>query len=115
MNILSRTVIGLLFVCLMSCQEYGVQVRIENNSSVDFEEVTINNVPFGPLKSAEISPYVPFEYVYEREFIEVTMESKVYRIIPEGYDSANFYDQGNYRFVVDVTETNQLTLGFRQE
>ena len=116
MNNITKILLGMLFLILMSCQEeYGVQVRIENSSDFTFQEVSINNVPFGTLKPNEVSGYVPFEAIYETEYIQVFSDDKEYKIIPENFDSDNVYQTGSFKFSLDITQSDNLTISFSAE
>lgn len=116
MNNITKTAIGLLFLFLLSCQEeYGVQVRIENSSEYAFQEVSLNNVPFGSLQPNEVSNYVPFEAIYETEYIRVITSDREFKIIPENFESDNVYQNGNFKFSINISQNENLTIAFSAE
>ncbi len=112
MNILSKTAFVTALFMLVGCREYGIQLRIENGSQHVFEQVTVNNVSFGSLAPNEVSTYIPFESIYESEFVEVIVNSRAYRLVPEQYNIDEFYDSGNFKYVIDVTQNHGLNIRF---
>ena len=113
MNLITRTAFGLICICIMSCQEeYGIHLRIENSSKLDFQEVLVNNVSFGSLKTFEVSSYVPFENIYESEYIKVVTGDRAYQVIPEGYDRKALYESGNYKYILDIDANDKLRIQF---
>lgn len=104
-----------LLILLTSCEEYGVQLRIQNNSQFDFEEVSVNNVSFGPLTKDAQSHYLPFENIYEREYVQVVINDKVLKMIPEGFNQAEYRNTGDYTYVIDIINEKYISLNFKSD
>ena len=105
----------MFFIVFAGCQEYGVQVRVQNASNTQFDRISINNVSFGPLAAKETSSYMPFENIYEKEFIEVIVDGKPIKLIPEDFKADQYYDSGNYKFTVDLFQKKWLLVSFQEE
>lgn len=100
---------------MIGCQEYGVQLRVENISDFNFDKISVNNVPFGPLEKQQITKYLPFENIYEAEFVEVQIGDRTLKVIPEEFDETKFYNTGNYKYVIDVVHEKWLSIKFVNE
>ncbi len=115
MSILIRTMTGMLMLCLFSCQEYGIQLRVENASPFSFDKISVNNVSFGSLESYQISRYLPFESIYKSEFISVEIGDQTLKLIPETFNEEEYYNTGNFKFVVDILNQKWLLVKLEEE
>lgn len=115
MNIKLLATIIALILLLTSCEEYGVQLRIQNNSQFDFEEVSVNNVSFGPLDQDAKSQYLPFENIYEKEFVQVVINDKVLKLIPEEFKEEEYKSTGDYTYVIDIVNEKYISLNFKSD
>lgn len=115
MNILIRVTTVLCILLLMSCQEYGVELRIENASTLTYDQVSVNNVSFGSLAPNAISEYLPFESIYSSEFIKVEIGDEVLKLVPDTFNKEEFYQTGKYKFVVDIIHQKWLIVKFEEE
>lgn len=116
MNVFRKTVISLLFLVLLSCQETtGIQLRVENSSDFTYDNVSVNNISFGSLEPNEVSDYIPFENIYKSEFVEVIINGEKLQFVPEEFQSDEFYDQGKYKYMVDIVHKKWLSVKFVEE
>lgn len=101
---------------MISCQEStGVELRLENTSTRDFDRISVNNVSFGPLKIGEVSEYLTFETIYQKEYVEVVIGDQVLKLIPEDFDDKDFYATGSFKYQVDIIHQKWLDLKFVEE
>lgn len=99
----------------MSCQEYGVELRLENASQLDFDDISVNNVSFGPLSAKAVSDYLPFENIYSSEFIQVEIDGEVLKLVPDTFNKDENFNTGRYKFVVDIMHQKWLHIKFIEE
>ncbi len=104
-----------LVMLFTSCEEYGVQLRIQNNSQFDFKEVSVNNVTFGALSQNKQSHYIPFENIYAKEFVQVVINDKVIKLVPETYHQDHFRTTGNYTYVIDIVNEKYISINFKTD
>ena len=116
MNPLAK-LIPLLFLILCSgCLEQpGVLVRIKNVSAYRFDDISINNVSFGQLDPQITSHYLPFESINENEFIVVRVEDRTFQLLPEHFETQEFYSNGKFKYVLNLTERFGLSSHFIPE
>ena len=115
MNNLSRITVFLLLLAFVSCQELGVELRIENVSNFHFDDVSVNNVSFGPLGANQVSEYLPFENIYSSEFIQVNMDGQVLKLVPDSFNKEEYFNTGRYKFEVDIIHRKWLLVEFTEE
>ncbi|MBV7439824.1 hypothetical protein KRX57_00145 [Weeksellaceae bacterium TAE3-ERU29] len=99
---------------LMSCQtqkKEGINIRVENISSNDFENVIINtstgNVDFGKLKAGEKSDYKTFETAYSYAYAQVDVNGKTYTFQPMDYVGEEPLSNGSYTYQLDTHTSDQ--------
>ena len=102
-----------ILLMLTGCEEYGVQLRIQNNSKFDFEDISVNNVSFGALSQNDKSHYLPFENIYEKEYVQVVINDKVLKLVPEEFDPTEFRTSGDYTYVIDILFDKYISLKFK--
>ncbi len=115
MNIKLLIALSAILLLFIGCGEYGVQLRIQNNSQFDFQDVSVNNVSFGPLNQDAQSKYLPFESIYEREFVQVVINDKVLKLIPEDFDESEYKSTGDYTYMIDIINEKYISLNFKSE
>ncbi len=115
MNKIVWLALCVVLILLTSCEEYGVQLRIENRSQFDFQEVSVNNVSFGAVEKSKQSQYLPFENLYSKEFVQVVINDKVLKFIPEQFDQEDFRSSGDYTYSLDIIDQKYISLRFKTD
>ena len=110
MNRIFSSVLALLCLVLASCSDTGVELRLENQSPIDFDQIAVNNISFGSLRANETSNYVMFENIYDEEFVRINVDGKVLQLIPEDFDEEEFRNSGRYKFVITLIDLEQIEI-----
>ena len=100
------------FLCLafMSCSDTGVELRLENQSPIDFDQISVNNVSFGSLYADQTSEYMMFENIYDEEFIKIDIDGKTLQLIPEDFDEEEFRNSGRFKFVITLIDLEKISV-----
>jgi len=101
-------VLSLTFLLCASCTESGVELRLENKSNLDFDRISVNNVSFGSLKSKETSNYLPFENIYDQEFIKIEIDGKVLKLVPEDFDEEEYRNSGRFKYIINLVGQEKI-------
>lgn len=91
-----------------------VQIRIKNNSSINFERVVVGDQDHVHLDVApdSFSEYLGYETAYTYAFIEVNSGSATYLLQPIDFVGETPLDIGFYTYELDVTEAGDVLLNF---
>jgi len=119
-----KQLIILLFTVFMvwSCSEEehptGVLIRVENSSSVDFEDILISSgasqVEFGKVAGGSKSDYKFFESAYRYGYVKLNADGKELLIQPFDYVGETPLSPGYYTYQLGLenpgTSSSNLTL-----
>ncbi len=94
----------------MSCSDTGVELRLENQSPIDFDQISVNNVSFGSLYADQTSEYMMFENIYDEEFIKIDIDGKTLQLIPEDFDEEEFRNSGRFKFVITLIDLEKISV-----
>ena len=116
MNHLSKLLLFFLIALFSGCLDQpGVLVRIKNVSVYRFDDISINNVSYGSLDPQITSHYLPFESINENEYIVVKVEDVTFQLLPEHFETQEFYSSGKFKYVLNLTERFGLSSHFIPE
>lgn len=110
MNKYTVSVVSVVLFILCSCTQHGVELRLENQSTLDFDQISVNNVSFGSLGSMEVSDYMPFENIYDQEFIQINIDGRIIKLVPEDFNEEEYRNSGRYKYVIDLLGLNEISV-----
>jgi len=102
--------------------EDAILIRIENISNDTFETIFVDTsggqADYDGLNSSDLSNYKEFNLAYYYAYIEVQIDSSIYKIQPADYVGETPLEPGKYTYVLDTNEENtdeydKLELSFR--
>lgn len=100
--------ISCVCVFLLACCNFlepvvnGVQMRILNNTDIDFENVSVNDVSFGFVERYEASEYKEFDELYRYGAISITTIDTTYWWGVLDYFGEIPLDEGYYTYMLSV-------------
>jgi len=103
-------VLVLLYLVFSGCTETGVELRLENQSPIDFDQISVNNISFGSLYANETTHYIMFENIYDEEFISIDVDGKILQLIPEDFDEEEFRNSGRFKFVITLIDLEKIAV-----
>ncbi|CAL2064471.1 hypothetical protein [Tenacibaculum sp. 190524A05c] len=108
-----KKLISILFLLfIMSCSEREntteILIRLKNNSSVNFDKSSFNNVEFGKLAPDETSNYQSFEVAYHYGLVSIVIEGQEYGWIPIDYVGETPLKPGKYTFEYSFDTVNKV-------
>ena len=87
-----------------------VNIRLSNNSNVQFKDATFNGQNFGDLEPNEKSDYKKFEMAYHYGAVNITIDGENYGWQPIDFVGETPLKEGSYTFEYSFdTETKILT------
>ncbi len=92
----------------------AVNIRVRNNSTMNFDEVQVGDAPEVHLNVAPdaFSDYFEYETAYRTAFIEVTTAGETYILQPIDFVGETPLPDGFYTYELRLTEEGNLTLEF---
>ena len=109
MNQITLAIVAIMLIIVFgSCSKNSgeVQLRIENNSSFDFDDVQLNpgsdKKEIGPIKAGKKSVYHNFETAYRYGYISLNIQGNTLTLQPIDYVGETPLGPGKYTYVVGV-------------
>ena len=103
-----------MVLSLFSCQESNdddsplLQLRVKNVDQVDFDEVIVRDVSFGPLAVGESSDYQSFDFIYRYDYILLVAEGDTCILQPIDFVGETKYESGKFRYDLQRQSIAQL-------
>lgn len=96
-----------------SCKDNDpIQIRVHNQSNLNFDEVEVLGKNFGPVGSGDFSNYLVFDVAYRALPVNVIADSKSYGLVVIDYVGETPLDGGQYTLrlnIIDISDENSLT------
>ena len=92
----------------------AINIRIQNNSSVDFDEVQVGGEGFihTDVASGSFSEYLEYETAYQYAYIRIESDSETYVLQPIDFVGETPLALGFYTYELDVSEEGNVSLKF---
>lgn len=106
---------GLILACTDQDDDLdSVNVRIKNNSSFVFDEVTVGTAiePHLNITPGSYSPYFIYEEAYRYAYIEITSGEELFILQPIDFVGETPLPIGFYTYELDITESGEVLLEF---
>lgn len=120
----------LLFIAFISVQifssckkeeEKAVQIRIENKSVYQFNDVFVNTSDgenyFGTVNPGENSTYKAFNSAYRYAYVRLTINNREYVVQPIDYVGESKLTFGRHTYILQVRDINSpfLNISYRKD
>ena len=89
-------------LALFACPSKAVEIRIRNDSKVDFENVVVGGKMYGDIKKGATSAYHTWKTAYRYSSVSLLAESKPLKIQPIDYVGETPLGNGHYTFVLVI-------------
>ena len=90
-------------------EESELEIRIENVSNYDFENVIINTDGgerrYALIGSGELTDYENYDFAYSYAFVELAIDEDTFRIQPIDYVGEEKLASGNYTYQINADES----------
>jgi len=123
-----KNLIGIILVistAFIGCQKdneaapAGVEIRIENSSVYIYENVIVNGLAYGDISAGESSTYAEHQLAYSYGDVDITIDGKLYELIPVDYIGETPLNIGKYTYIIGADSTNdrfgRLSHQFRKD
>ncbi len=91
-----------------------VYIRLSNISPYKFENIVVNDVPFGDLDAGATSDYKLFDEIYSYAFIELEIDGETYTLQPIDYVGESPLESGHYTYQLNTNDTGERYTHLRQ-
>jgi len=81
-----------------------ILIRVENNSTVDFEDLVVGSTNYSDVNSGEYSQYRPFEIAYRYNYIELKSEGETFILQPIDFVGETPLTPGQYTYQLNILE-----------
>ncbi len=89
-------------------QKNQVNIRLENNSDLRFENATYNSVNFGDIEPGERTEYKTFENQYSYGKVDITINGEEFGWVPIDFVGEGLLENGNYTFKYNFNVDEQI-------
>ncbi len=114
--ILAVCLVGL--VALLACEDRddnlaGANVRIQNNSELNFSLVQVRNdsMVYENIPSGSFSGYLEYEVAYRQDVLTIETDSMQLNFVPDSLSEP--LPLGLYTYQIDVTDDGDVELTFK--
>ncbi len=92
----------------------GVNIRIKNNSSVDFDEVQVGDAEnvHNNVAAGDFSEYLVYDIAFQFAFIEAKSGDGTYILQPIDFVGETPLEIGFYTYELSITEEGNISLNF---
>ena len=101
----------LLAVGCSSDDDVEVYIRLENVSSHNYENITVNTwnnpLDYGNLGTGEVSDYQMVTKAYRYAFVELEIDGETYTIQPIDYVGESTLGSGYYTYQIDASDITE--------
>lgn len=108
-----KTKLFLLLFTILSCsnddtQTNQVNIRLANNSELQFENATYNDANFGDIEPDEVTEYKVFENQYSYGKVDITINGEQFGWVPIDFVGEELLENGNYTFDYNFNIDEQI-------
>jgi len=95
-------ILAVLVATTLGC--YATDIRIRNDSNIDFKDVIVGNKKYGDIKHGQATDYQYWDHAYGYAFVSLFAGSKPKKIQPIDFDGEKFLGEGKFTYVLMLTD-----------
>lgn len=110
----------LTLILLVGCSDRdddlsGVNIRIKNKSSLDFDAVQVGaaDMVHSNIAAGSFSDYLEYETAYSYAYIQIAVDDQIYILQPIDYVGETPLGNGFYTYVLNISEDGSVILDFK--
>ncbi len=86
----------------MALAGYATEIRVRNDSKIDFENVVVGGKKYGDIKRGAATDYQTWERAYRYSLVSLLADSKPLKIQPEDYVGETQLGNGHFTYVLTI-------------
>ena len=99
-----KTIHTLLLLTLFAFSTHASEIRVRNDSKVDFTNVVVGGKKYGDIKQGATTDYQTWKTAYSYSSVSLLAESKPLKIQPKDYVGATPLGVGHFTFVLTIKD-----------
>ena len=99
-----KTLYTLLLLTLLAFSTHASEIRVRNDSKVDFKNVVVGGKKYGDIKQGATTDYQTWKTAYRYSSVALLADSKPMKIQPIDYVGETPLGDGNFTFVLTVKD-----------
>ena len=124
----SYLLLGVIFVLAIACTDDSdsdgqIQIRIENISAYDFQNVFVDtgggDHTYGTIQSGGTSNYLNYTSAYRYAYVSLFIDGEEFRIQPIDYVGETLLEAGKYTYLINASDSmdfyGRLSMQHRQD
>jgi len=94
----------LLLLTLFALSSHATEIRVRNDSKVDFKNVVVGGKKYGDIKQGATTDYQTWKTAYSYSSVSLVANSKPMRIQPYDYVGESPLDDGHYTYLLTIKD-----------
>jgi hypothetical protein len=94
----------LLLFALFAFSIHATEMRVRNDSKVDFKNVVVGGKKYGDIKQGATTDYQTWKTAYRYSSVSLLADSKPLKIQPEDYVGETPLGGGHFTFVLTIKD-----------
>ena len=94
----------LLLFALFAFSSHASEIRVRNDSKVDFKNVVVGSKKYGDIKQGATTDYQTWKTAYRYSSVSLLADSKPLKLQPEDYVGETPLGDGHFTFVITIKD-----------
>jgi hypothetical protein len=99
-----KLLLGLALVLSGGLTGYTTEIRVRNDSTIDFRNVVVGGKNYGDIKRGAVTDYQTWVKAYRYSLVSLLADSKPLKIQPEDYVGETQLGDGHFTYVLTIQE-----------
>src|SRR5262245_36608806 len=91
-----------LLICLLGFSIHATEIRVRNDSKVDFKMVVVGQKEYGDIKSGATTDYQTWNTAYRYAYVSLLADAKPMKIEPIDYVGETPLGDGYFTYVLTI-------------
>jgi hypothetical protein len=100
----TKLLLGLALVLCGGLTGYTTEIRVRNDSTIDFKNVVVGGKNYGDIKRGAATDYQTWEKAYRYSLVSLLADSKPLKIQPEDYVGESQLGDGQFAYVLTIQD-----------
>jgi len=99
-----KLLLGLALVLSGVFTGFATEIRVRNDSTIDFKNVVVGGKKYGDIKRGAVTDYQTWEKAYRYSLVTLLADSKPLKIQPEDYVGESQLGNGHFTYVLTIQD-----------
>lgn len=99
-----KLLLGLSLVLSGVFTGYATEIRVRNDSTIDFKDVVVGGKNYGDIKRGATTDYQTWEKAYRYSSVSLLADSKPLKVQPEDYVGESPLGDGHFTYVLTIQD-----------